>query len=422
MSLINILKNALRSNGVEEWRISETRTRSSEYFFVKKQLDTRRSKNVEKYEIFVFRTDGDKKGSTAFTVTPGITKAELDAKIKDAYYASQFAMNPGYELPGRVRSRKKPGVSAELLGGAEKDMIAALFSADKGGEAFLNSAEIFFERAEHRIISSGGIDVRWTDGRICGEFVVQCKKPVDVELHNIFEYDSPDTEALTAKVAGALRSVRDRANAQKILKSGTYDVVLCGDQVPEVLSYYKDRASAEMIYPQYSDWKAGEVIQKRGKGEKLDLTLIATRPFSDEGIPMRNRALIRRGQLKSLHGSNRVCRYLGVEPTGNYRKLGCGNKGRMSFEDMKKKPCLVTVVYSDFQMDNFTGNFGGEIRLAYLIDGNSVIPVTGGSVNGRIPLCEDNIVFSTDRYRTADYEGPYAMRVENVNVAGAGAE
>ncbi len=419
MSLLNKIRNALLANAIGEWRICETVSESSEYFFVKKQLDTRRMKTVEKCDVVVFRTEGGKKGFTTVTVTPGVTSGELNDKIKGAYYAAQFALNPGYELPDPVHGKKKPGDSAGIIGAGEKAMIEALFASDKGGDAFINSAEMFFERVSYRIISSNGTDVRWTNGRVCGEFVVQCKTPVDVELHNTFDYDSADTSALSGKVEEALRNVLDRANAQKILKSGVYDVILCGNQVPEVLSYYSDRAGAGMIYPHYSEWKAGDTVQNIGKGEKLSLTLLATDPYSSEGIPMKDRPLLKKGVLKTIHGPNRLCRYLGIEPTGSYRKLGCENKGRMSFEDMKKKPCLVTVVYSDFQMDSFTGNFGGEIRLAYLVDGEKVTPVTGGSVNGRIPACEDGIVFSKERYRTAAYEGPYAMRLSGVNVAGA---
>ncbi len=418
MSMISRIKNALAENGIREWIISATKTDSSEYFFVKKKLDTRRAKSVGKYGVTVFVSADGKKGTTTVTVTPGIPSAEISRIIKDAAFAASFAMNPGYELPDPVRSKRRPGASAELLGGAEKIMIDALFAPDTAKDAFINSAEIFFERDEHRIVSSEGTDVRWTGGRVCGEFVVQCKKPADVEIHNIFEYGSADAEALSAKVAEALESVKDRARAEKILKSGKYDVILCGDQLPEVLSYYSERAFAGMIYPHYSDWKAGDRVQKTGKGEKLDLDLLATEPFSPEGIPMKDRPLLRRGVLKTIFGTNRFCRYLGVEPTGDYDKIGCRNRGRMSFDEMKKRPCLVTAVYSDFQCDSFTGNFGGEIRLAYLIDGEKVIPVTGGSVNGRLPECESGLVFSTDRYRTAFYDGPYAMLVKGVSVAG----
>ena len=85
-------------------------------------------------------------------------------------------------------------------------------------------------------------------------FVVQCREPEDVEIHNQFEYDALDEAALSAKVAEALTFVRDRAHARRILKSGSYDLVLSGNAVAEVLSYYVHRASASAVYAKYSTW------------------------------------------------------------------------------------------------------------------------------------------------------------------------
>ncbi len=73
-------------------------------------------------------------------------------------------------------------------------------------------------------------------------------------------------------------------------------------------------------------------------------------------------------------------------------------------------------------MDSFSGHFGGEIRLAYLIDGEKAIPVTGGSVNGSILEAQKDIVFSTDRFKSENYSGPYAMMLHGVAVAGTDAE
>lgn len=87
---------------------------------------------------------------------------------------------------------------------------------------------------------------------------------------------------------------------------------------------------------------------------------------------------------------------------------------------MKKKPYLQAMKFSDFQMDPFTGHFGGEIRLAYLFDGNAVTKVTGGSVNGIITKAHKNLVFSEERYSDSHYEGPFAVKIENVAVAGSG--
>ena len=186
-----------------------------------------------------------------------------------------------------------------------------------------------------------------------------------------------------------------------------------------MLSYYQSRSSASAVYAKYSTWQQGEDVQGADvTGERLDVTLRAVVPYSEEGIPMKDMSLLEAGKLQAYHGPNRFCRYLGVKPTGFYGKLACAN-GTLPFAEMKKKPCLWAVTFSDFQMDAMSGHFGGEIRLAYLIDGDTVTPVTGGSVNGSVLEAQKAFTFSTDRYVTASYDGPYAMRILDVSIAGA---
>ena len=132
---------------------------------------------------------------------------------------------------------------------------------------------------------------------------------------------------------------------------------------------------------------------------------------------MADMPLLREGKLEAYHGPNRFCRYLDVKPTGSYQKVACAN-GTVPFAELKKGPCLWAVVFSDFQMDAMSGHFGGEIRLAYLIDGDTVTPVTGGSVNGSILEAQKHLTFSTERYLTASYDGPYAVRLTGISVAG----
>ena len=44
--------------------------------------------------------------------------------------------------------------------------------------------------------------------------------------------------------------------------------------------------------------------------------------------------------------------------------------------------------------------------------------MTGGSVNGSILEAQKDLTFSADRYLTAWYDGPYAVRLSGVSVAG----
>ena len=427
--MIERIKSALERCGISRWRINERVEETAELFFVKQQLDTRRTKDVHKYEVTVFRDveagEGDKpgRGFTSVQLVSSMDETQLEDELRKAYYAAQFAANPYFEMPDPVKAPmvEKTGELAEApLAQSAGKMARALFAADTLADALVNSAEVFVVRSTDRIVSSEGTDVAYTDAKVKGEFVVQCREPEDVEMFHEFEYDGLDEQALAAKVAEALTFVRDRARAQKTLKSGKYNLVLSGDQVAEVLSYYKERSAASMVYAKYSTWQQGEDVQGETDGERLNLKLAAAEPYSAEGIPMADLSLLEGGKLLTWHGPNRFCRYLGVKPTGYYEKVACGN-GTLPFEELKKAPCLWAVAFSEFQMDHMSGHFGGEIRLAYLIEADgTVTPVTGGSVNGSILEAQRSLVFSQERYLTAAYDGPYAVRLKDVSVAGAG--
>jgi predicted Zn-dependent protease len=160
-----------------------------------------------------------------------------------------------------------------------------------------------------------------------------------------------------------------------------------------------------MIYQKYSNYQVGNHVQgDEVTGEHLTITLKVSEPYSSEGIPMTDRPLIKDGVLKTIHGNSRFSYYLGTEPTGTYDsfRVTCG-----------------TETFSDFQMDTFSGHFAGEIRLAFLSDGNTVIPVTGGSINGNLLEAQKNLIFSKEMQLEKGYEGPYAVKFEKVSVAGA---
>ena len=153
------------------------------------------------------------------------------------------------------------------------------------------------------------------------------------------------------------------------------------------------------------------------QGEKLNITLHASNPYSSEGIPMKDLTLLKEGELKAIHGNARFAYYLGVEPTGIYSAVKLDN-GTKTLEEMKKEPYLYVVSFSDFSMDSLSGYFGGEIRLAYLFDGEKVTPVTGGSVSGNLLELQKDMAFSTERYKYKDYDGPFAVEFHGVAVAG----
>ena len=211
--MIERIKQALGDCGVPLWRMNDNTEETAELFFVRQQLDTRRFKDVRKVQVTVFRDVENPegglplRGATSVTLLESMDDARLREELTGAWYAAQFAANPYYDLPDPAQAPLKektgPLAQAPLAESAGK-MARALFAPDRHQDAFVNSAEIFVARTRRRILSSNGTDVSYTDAQVNGEFVVQCREPEDVEIHNTFRYNSLDGEALTQKVAEAL--------------------------------------------------------------------------------------------------------------------------------------------------------------------------------------------------------------------------
>ncbi len=426
--MIEKILSALRAAGAEIYQITETKTESSELFFIRKSLDMQRKNHVCRAEVTVYRAfteDGKRRmGSATVQVQDSFTPRQMEEMFRDALYAAGFVKNEYYELyEGQGETETGSTTPADGMEGITLTEIArrfteALFAEDTETDVFLNSAEIFATMTACHVINSSGVDVSYRKSRVEGEFVVQCTAGQDVETYQDFAYDNMNTEALREKVRETMELTRARAGAVSAPPAGTYRVILRGADVKTILGYYVERSNTAMVYRNYSSFRTGCDVQG-GEAEKdrINLTLKATVPYSAEGIPMKDRELVRDGKLLLLHGPNRFARYLKLEPTGNYQGYSAP-AGTVSLEEMRSGPYLEVLNFSDFQMDAFDGHFGGEIRLAFLCDGEKKIPVTGGSINGNILETQKHITFSREMQVEKNFEGPLAMCLENISVAG----
>lgn len=423
--MIEQIKAVLGQLGIETYRIEESVQESVECFFVRKKLDLKRRTDLTDTGVTVFRPfekDGrEMLGASKVNIHPGMEREEIRESLENAYEAAALVCNPYYELNQGGREEMVPAqgsFAGKSLEDNLKLMAEALYGPDTAQEVFINSAEIFSKRVIHRILNSRGVDVSYETYSVSGEYVVQCVVPQDVETYHQFFYRDGDTEGLRREVEEALAMTRARAEAVKAPKAGEYAVLLSGKHMHTLLSYYLSRSGTGMVYQKYSNYQVGMPVQGEDvQGDKLTIQLKAKEPYSFEGIPMKDRILMEDGVVKTLHGGIRFAYYLGIEPTGNY---GCISvpAGESTMEELKARPYLHIVSFSDFQMDSFSGHFGGEIRLAFLYDGEKVLPVTGGSVNGSILDAQKQMVFSKECYRDDHYEGPYGVRIEGVKVAG----
>lgn len=431
--MIEKILSALEKSGVKQYQITETTRDSAELFFVKKNLDMQRVEQIRQAEVVVYQEfwEGEKHclGSSSVVVQDSFCEEEMEALFREALYAAGFVKNEYYELyagetAGEGDISASQGSRSETsLAKLAQEFSAALFAEDVRDDVFLNSAEIFAYQEDVHIVNSKEVDVCYQRSWVWGEFVAQCTIGQDVETYQHFEYqdfkDGLPTDALQKKVRETLEMTRARAEAVSAPPAGEYRVILPTAFLKEIMQYYISRSGSAMIYPKYSAFAAGCDVQGgEAKKDVINLTLKTTVPYSSEGIPMQDRELVKDGKLQLIHGNNRFACYLGIQPTGVYKSFQMPG-GSVTLEEMKQQPYLEVVNFSDFQMDAFTGHFGGEIRLAFLHDGEKRIPVTGGSINGQILEAQKNLVFSRETQAEGDFEGPMAVCLEGIRVAGA---
>lgn len=419
--MLNKILKALKENNIELYLINEETKSVAEMFFIKKNLDMRRLTDVTKYEVTVytdFLKDGNKmRGFAVCNINPGMTDEEVSKKLSDTLHAASFACNPYFELP--KPSSAKPNIDPPASFSPEeglKIMSEALFAEDNEKECFINSAEMFVKTFHYHTISSEGIDVSYNKQCIDGEFVIQCTIQEDVETYQDFYYDTIDSDALRKKVKHSIELTKSRSNASRCNLNGNMKVILSGQYASDLLKFYLDRAAASMIYPKYSDFELNKQVQAENiTGDALNIALNSDVPYSKEGIPMTERTLLENGILKCIHGPSRFCYYLNTEPTGIYDSINV-NTGSKSLKEMENGTYLHIVNFSDFQMDNMSGRFGGEFRLAFYSDGKNVIPITGGSISGSILELGGSLKLSSDPQTLKGYKGPLAIEIPNVTI------
>lgn len=428
MSLTNKILHAIEENNIQNFLLNTTTTYTEELFFVRKDLTLTRNKDVEKCEVTIYHDFEDHgvkmRGSSSFMADNTMSENELKDKVKAAYASALSVCNPYYKLPAASEMfTEKDSLQNEELQNSKTDYHAQeiadmIYKNDTFNDAFVNSLEIFVTTKKFHIINSNGINISYTTKIYSGEFVVQCREPNDVELYQNFKYSSVDDDvekSLSKLLSDNLCMVRDRARAVSIhdipVEKIKYDsVILEGSCVYELFQYYLKRLDASMIYPGYSQFKLDEpvITEAEESADKLNISLAPKNPYSNEGIKLIQTALVKDNVAKCITGNARFSFYLGTPALGEYSSynMKCGN---MPLDEMCKKPYLKIVNFSDFQMDELSGQFGGEFRLAYYFDGTDILPVTNGSISGNINDLVKTMRFSRESQNFYSFWGPKAV-------------
>ena len=122
--------------------------------------------------------------------------------------------------------------------------------------------------------------------------------------------------------------------------------------------------------------------------------------------------------MLDYYGDIQFGHYLKVEkPSGSLPVCELIAKDNiLTKEEMKKEKHLLVPYFSSPQLDNSSGYFGGEVRLALYYDGEKYLPLTSLSISGNIYEAIKDVKFSEDVVTLNSYKGPKYMILNNLDL------
>ena len=416
----------LRASGVSAWEVSDVTTDGWEFYFIRHALDQNRAKHVEHIRVKVYQRseNGTSLGFAACEIPPTATESEAKELIDALRYRASLVKNRPYTLHAPKAAEPAEEQTIDVADISRTFLEAMRDLPETPGED-INSYEIFVSEKHRRFINSEGIDVEesYPDSMI--EVVVNARdEKREIELYRSFSSGTCDAAALKRDLLRAMQTGRDRLRALPTPALGKADVLFTTADACEIYSCFAQRLDAELIYRGISTWKAGESICRAFAGDAPTLCAVRTlenssanRRYDAEGAPVRDVVMMENGVVRRNLGSRMFSSYLGLEdsfiPT-NFTVSG----GSRSEKELRSGPYLEVVEFSDFQVDAVTGDLFGEIRLAYLHDGEKTVPVSGGSVSGNLLNLAENMLLSKETVQHNNWSIPSATLIRGVTVTG----
>ncbi len=426
--MIERLQKLLADCGIKEYSIVAREVKGLEAYFVGQLLDQHRIRHVTHTKLTVYydfeENEKHYRGSASAEIYPTQNDAQIKAQLQQMYANAALAKNEWYPLVAGQKARLA-GQPADLTA-VMKTAVEALQGIKNTASEKINSYEIFVNESLCHLVNSQGVDVEYamTDEMI--EVIVNGSQDGhEIELYHQATFADQPVENIKKGIMEVFDEAHDRSQAVMTKADRSVTLILRGDVNSRLFSYFKGQTDVSSIYMHASQAQIGDVLQD--KAAETDLITIkacrslpgssANQPFGDDGCSARDFTLIDQGVIANLWGSNHAAYYLGIKdiaPMFNYKVSG----GSMSLEQMHAKPYLEVVKFSDFQMNEQTGDGGGEIRLAYWFDGSKRIPVTGGSVSFNIRKSLNHLRMSQESRQVDNVIVPEAVMMFDIAVSG----
>ena len=425
------LIKVLKSSPINDYRIQITHSESEELFYVLNKLETNRATDIDEVEVTIYVDVDDKRGEAKFSYFPYMKEDEIKSEITKKIYAAKFALNPYYPIPSKSDKEpmKIPSNMEELsLQEASEKVVNALLKADQYDQAVFSATEIFITKKNVRILNSRGVDVSSTSYKGFIEFIPAWEdKGEEVETYNNLQFSNLDEKEITRLINECVLLTKARFEAKPLKLKKPVKVIIEGEDVCNYFDYFVDNCSYGYKYQQMNRFELGDNVQgEEVTGTKLNISMIpeykgcvSSAAFDNDGVVLEPIQIVKNGVAINRHGSYRFGHYLGEKnPTGSLPIVKV-ERGTKTFEEMKSEPYVRCVKFSSFQYEEFSGFFGGEVRLGFYFDGEKEIPVTGFSIAGNLNDAKSKVVLSKEVQVHSGYSGfvgPMYIEIKDMGI------
>lgn len=412
------------------WIITETNVKSSELFFIGDRLDMNRASSVLEYDLKIyvdFEEGGVKyKGDASFHLGPTASEEEIRTELARAVFSAGFIKNKYYDLPEKEENyidieASNPIADMEL----NYEALAKIFFKDYGYEARLNSLELFAVQGYKRVLSSKGVDVSYPYSEFSFEIVTDSDKGAEpVEIFRDYTLKNLDLARIEELYKRQLMETEGRMRATRCKKLDNIRLIISGPAVEEFFQqFYLYQALDSRIMKGISRVKIGKNFVGDGAAQSLTINMnpalgssAHASPVDAEGKKLEFYPLFENGIARNIRSSSKYAYYLGLENRGLIECFEVDG-GERSIDEYRKGNYIEILTFSSFLMDDVTGDFGGEFRLAKLVMDGEESYVSGGAVSENVFKVQDKMLFTKERETRAYSIAPSSIIIEGVNIA-----
>ncbi len=426
MTVEKIIALLAENPEVSAYEIRERQNEGRQLFYVMGKLETGRSVEDREVSVTIYHDFETYRGSSSFRILISDTEESLRHKIAECVEKAKQVKNPFYPLPKKTENICKKKELPLSLAEACRNAADEIAQSEEGEAATLNATEIFADQNRIRFVNSEGIDHSYEETKLFVESIPSyTNENGDFELYYSERFGSFTDLHLKEALKEQLENVQYRANAKTLKDISMKEeipVVISGDMLNMLMGNFAEELSYGSQYLKMNHYQLQDEISP----VPFDLTLCGEKegalyssPIDPSGIVLGKTTVVKGGKAAALWGDNKYGYYLKEEKiTGSYPVLLMENYP--ASDELLKEEHIEILNFSAPQLDEASGYFGGEVRLAlYYKDGN-VTPLSGFSISSNIYEEIKDAAYSSEEAFVNDggfsFHGPKYMILKHMKL------